>query len=99
MRRSSLRSRASALAGVFADVSFTVRAGEIVGLAGLVGSGRSEIIETVYGARKATAGTGPVGGKKLGAVRSSQRWKPGSDSRPRSARARAWCSMSRSSST
>jgi ribose transport system ATP-binding protein len=46
-------------------VSFTVRAGEIVGLAGLVGSGRSEIIETVYGARKATAGTVSVGGKKL----------------------------------
>jgi ribose transport system ATP-binding protein len=47
------------------DVTFTVRAGEIVGLAGLVGSGRSEIIETVYGARKATAGTVRVAGKRL----------------------------------
>ncbi|MCR2763085.1 sugar ABC transporter ATP-binding protein [Microbacterium sp. zg.B48] len=53
------------LAGVFSDVSFTVRAGEIVGFAGLVGSGRSEIIETVYGARKATAGTVRVAGKTV----------------------------------
>jgi ribose transport system ATP-binding protein len=53
------------IAGVFEDVSFTVRAGEVVGLAGLVGSGRSEILETVYGARKATAGTVHVGGKAL----------------------------------
>jgi ribose transport system ATP-binding protein len=54
-----------ALAGEFADVSFAVRAGEVVGLAGLVGSGRSEILETVYGARKATAGTVRVRGRKL----------------------------------
>src|SRR5918999_537567 len=54
-----------ALAGEFADVSFTVSAGEVLGLAGLVGSGRSEILETVYGARKATAGTVRVRGRKL----------------------------------
>jgi ribose transport system ATP-binding protein len=52
-------------AGEFADVSFTVRAGEVVGLAGLVGSGRSEILETVYGARKASEGTVHVRGRSL----------------------------------
>jgi len=53
------------LAGSFSGVSFDVRPGEVVGLAGLVGSGRSEILETIYGARRATTGTVRVGGRKL----------------------------------
>jgi ribose transport system ATP-binding protein len=64
-----------ALRGTFSDVSFTVRAGEVVGLAGLVGSGRSEIVETVYGARRATSGTVSIGGS---AVDGGRALRPGS---------------------
>jgi ribose transport system ATP-binding protein len=53
------------LAGVFHGVDLTVRAGEIVGLTGLVGAGRSEILETVYGARRPTAGSVRVDGRPL----------------------------------
>jgi ribose transport system ATP-binding protein len=51
--------------GEFADVSLSVRAGEIVGITGLVGSGRSELLETIYGARRAEAGTISLDGRPL----------------------------------
>ncbi|MBO0868058.1 MAG: sugar ABC transporter ATP-binding protein, partial [Micromonosporaceae bacterium] len=51
--------------GEFADISLTVHSGQIVGIAGLVGSGRSELLETVYGARRPDAGRVLVGGKPL----------------------------------
>jgi ribose transport system ATP-binding protein len=51
--------------GEFEHVSFDVHAGEILGLAGLVGSGRSEILETVYGARRPASGTVTLGGRTM----------------------------------
>jgi ribose transport system ATP-binding protein len=42
-------------------VSFTIRAGEVVGLAGLVGAGRSELLTTLFGATPAVAGSALIG--------------------------------------
>lgn len=42
--------------GVFDNVSFNVRSGEIVGITGLVGAGRSEIAETIFGITPETSG-------------------------------------------
>jgi rhamnose transport system ATP-binding protein len=51
--------------GVFTDVSFSVRAGEIVALAGLVGAGRSEVARAVFGIDRADAGGVEIHGRKL----------------------------------
>jgi simple sugar transport system ATP-binding protein len=51
-------------AGGFHDVSFSLRAGEILGITGLLGSGRSEIAEAVFGIRPADSGTITVKGRQ-----------------------------------
>jgi rhamnose transport system ATP-binding protein len=50
---------------VFSDISFQVRAGEIVALAGLVGAGRSEVIRAVFGVDPYDRGSVTVAGKRL----------------------------------
>ncbi len=60
-----LRVENLALKGAFEGISFSVAPGEIVGIAGLVGAGRSEVLETVYGARRRTAGTVTMNGRAL----------------------------------
>lgn len=47
------------------EVSFTVRGGEVVGLAGLVGSGRSEIVRALFGVEKPAGGEITIDGRSL----------------------------------
>ena len=51
--------------GVFFDISFEVRAGEIVALAGLVGAGRSEVARAIFGIDRPDAGHAEVAGRRL----------------------------------
>jgi ribose transport system ATP-binding protein len=51
-----LRAEALSREGVFRDVSFSLRAGEIVGLAGLVGAGRTDIARALFGADQISSG-------------------------------------------
>jgi inositol transport system ATP-binding protein len=52
------------LKGIFHDVSFDVRAGEILGVAGLVGSGRSNVAEALFGVTPATSGEIWINGQR-----------------------------------
>jgi rhamnose transport system ATP-binding protein len=60
----ALEVRGLARRGVFTDVSFQVRRGEIVALAGLVGAGRTEIARVLFGIDRADGGEVLVRGKK-----------------------------------
>lgn len=58
-------------AGGFSDVSFALRAGEILGITGLLGSGRSEIAEAIFGIHPADTGTITIAGTehKIASIR------------------------------
>jgi rhamnose transport system ATP-binding protein len=51
--------------GVFFDVSFEVKAGEIVALSGLVGAGRSEVARAIFGIDRADGGHAEINGRRL----------------------------------
>jgi ribose transport system ATP-binding protein len=51
--------------GVFSDVSFEIHRGEILGIAGLLGAGRTEVMRAIFGADPIDAGTVTLNGKLL----------------------------------
>src|SRR5262249_39410808 len=51
--------------GKFSNVSFTLRAGEVLGFAGLVGAGRSEVAQALFGLDVAATGRVWAGGREL----------------------------------
>jgi ribose transport system ATP-binding protein len=61
----ALETRNLSCGSLFKDVSFQVRAGEVVGFYGLVGAGRTEIAETLFGLRNPTAGQIILNGQEV----------------------------------
>jgi rhamnose transport system ATP-binding protein len=49
--------------GIFSDISFQLRRGEILGMAGLIGAGRTNVARALFGTEPATAGTIKLDGK------------------------------------
>ena len=65
IRETVLKVEGLAFGDRFRDVSFELRRGEILGMAGLVGSGRTEVALTIFGITPATAGTIEVEGRPV----------------------------------
>ncbi|SOC82834.1 monosaccharide ABC transporter ATP-binding protein, CUT2 family (TC 3.A.1.2.-) [Ensifer adhaerens] len=66
-----LRVRGLTRTGVFSDISFDLMRGEILGFAGLMGAGRTEVARSIFGAEPAEAGTIEFNGREL-SIRSPQ---------------------------
>lgn len=63
--------------GFYKDISFSVRAGEIIGLTGLVGAGRTEVVESICGITKADSGKVFLEGKQVHIKKPSDAMKQG----------------------
>jgi rhamnose transport system ATP-binding protein len=63
--------------GVFRDVSFQLRRGEILGFFGLVGAGRSEVMRAIFGIEAADKGTITIGGRRVRIVEPRQAMRLG----------------------
>ena len=76
--------------GVLEDISFSVHSGEVVGLAGLRGAGRTEVVRAIFGADPIDGGQIYIKGKPIhvtsprGAVDAAGRSGAGGSRRPRS---------------
>ncbi|NJM84296.1 MAG: sugar ABC transporter ATP-binding protein, partial [Tabrizicola sp.] len=60
-----LRVEGLARAGEYSDVSFTLRAGEVLGLTGLIGAGRTELCHTLFGMTRADRGRIMLNGRQM----------------------------------
>ncbi|GAA2346800.1 sugar ABC transporter ATP-binding protein [Saccharopolyspora halophila] len=60
-----LRVRGLTARGLLEDISFTARAGEVVGIGGLVGAGRTELVRALFGADRYDAGEVVVDGRRI----------------------------------
>lgn len=60
-----LEARGISRTGEFTDVSFNVRAGEVLGFSGLVGAGRTEAVMALFGDTKLSSGTVEINGKTV----------------------------------
>jgi len=69
-------------------VSFTIRAGEILGIAGVEGNGQTELLEALSGLRRAKSGSIHIGGRDISdlSVKATGRRRPVAHSEDRHAR-------------
>ena len=76
--------------GALEDISFVLRRGEILGIAGLVGAGRTRLARAIVGADRVDAAASSFAGRRSGSARRPMRRAPGSGSCRRIASSRDW---------